>query len=1142
MSYAVSIHKPTSVRHAVCTDLVAPGVYSLILARPASIDVYAIQSGGLSLQYSLPVNGTITSLLTFKPTTSLTSWLFVLTEDCIGFTLSYKDGYLVTEQVSTDLDERFLPDTDTEHIAIMDPQFRAILLHTHKSSLTYIPLVQAPTSNKKRVTKPPATTAGTNFPQLTGTLYPARRLPIEELIIISIIFLENAERPTIAVLYRDGQHARHVKVYEINAMGNALEEVKGSGLRNVDQGASLLMPFPTGGFFLLGEQLLTYFPPTNSKDPKPKKIPFNGPINFCAWACIDESGKRFLLGDELGQIYILQVRLGCDSDFPSVIDWKIENIGETSIPTTLTYLGSGFFFVTSHFSPSTLFYLSAEEPHVKTVQVIPNLAPITDFQLADRENTTDIIACSGGFKSGSLRIIRSGIGVDTLAEIAGIKGVTSLWTFDNDIVVASFVEHTMVVKCDPESGIFEELPGWWHIVPDEPTIEMAEHGCRGVHINRSSVTIVDTTNGRLISRYKSQQISVAAITPHAIIIANSLTELVGLSWDLTVISKMTLLDEISCITATEDLCVVGLWNEVRASLYSLPDLNRVGYAENLVGGNVRSLKVSTLDSIPEPILFLGMADGTLHSYHLSPSTAMDGELTEHKITVLGTQPVTLYSLKNSIFAVSSHPSMIYGHAKKITISSVNVQAPTALAICKDTCIADDSESSDVLLFATDDKITYGVIDQLMSTHVQTLELKETARRLTIMSPAAGVIGLITLKTELDSYSGDEIINCSVKIVDSSLFDVADSFALQENEMAESIVSGFFDGTEYLVVGTGFAADREEYTKGRILVFEVTTEKKLSLVLQSELHGGVYALCEVKGNLVCAVNAIVRLCIISTNPVTGSLDFKLQCGFRAPVMAITLSTYEDYVLVGDLMKSVALLQVRKVSSTEGVEYMFHEVARYYEPMWMTDVEILDEKTSIGTEAEGNIVVFQREEMTDMKNSSFMSKNDEDPVLEIISSMRVGEVVNRIRRSMFACGWSNDLDILTTAPVTKQSTDISVADPVVIPQAYYATRDGAIYLYGQISSEHINNLINLQSNMSKIVKSAGELKTSAYRAFSNQRRKLLEPVRFVDGDFIEQFLELSQLEKEQTVQGANGGVNLNLTVGQVTGIVEDLKRLR
>ncbi|KAK9243453.1 CPSF A subunit region-domain-containing protein [Lipomyces tetrasporus] len=1125
MSYSVSIHKPSSVRHAVCTDLIAPGVYSLVLARPSTIDVYGIQTSSLSLQYSLPVNGTVTSLLEFKPTTSPTSWLFVLTEDCIGFTLSYKDGHLVTEQISTDLDERFLPDTDTEHIAIIDPQFRAILLHTYKSSLTYIPLVQSASSNKKRVSKTPAAATSTGL-QVTGTLYPARRLPIEELIIISIIFLENVDRPTIAVLYRDGQHARHVKVYEVNAMGNALEEVKGSGLRNVDQGASLLVPFPspTGGFFLLGEQLLTYFPPLNSKDSKPKKVPFNGPINFCAWACIDDTGKRFLLGDEFGQIYILQVNLACDGDASTVADWKITNIGETSIPTTLTYLDSGFFFVTSHFSPSTLFYLSPEAPHVQTVQVIPNLAPITDFQLVNRENTTDVVACSGGFKSGSLRIVRSGVGVDALAEIAGIKGITGLWTFDKDIVVASFIENTMVVKCDPEVGTFEELPGWCHIVSNEPTIEMAEYHSKMAHINRSSVTIVDTMNGRLISRYNGGQISVAVITPQAIIIATSLTTLVQLSWDLTVIATVTLPDEISCVTATEDLCVVGLWNEVKVGLYSLPDFHQVGDTEKLSGGNVRSLKISTLDSIAQPILFAGMADGTLHSYHLCPSTAMDGELSEHKITILGTQPVCLYPLKNSIFAVSSHPSMIYGHAKKITISSVNLQAPTALAVCKYTSIAEDSNGSDVLIFATDGKIMYGIIDQLMSTHVQTLELQETARRLAILSPATGVIGLITLKTELDSYSGDEIINCFVKIVDSSLFEVVDSYALQENEMAESISSGFFDGTEYLVVGTGFAADREEYTKGRVLIFEITPEKKLSLVLQSELHGGIYAICEVNGNLVCAVNAIVRLCTISTNPMTGSLDFKLQCGFRSPVMAITLSTYEDYVLVGDLMKSVALLQVRKVSSTEGVEYMFHEVARYYEPMWMTAVEILDEKTSIGAEAEGNIVVFQREDMTGVRDSAFMPKSDDDPVLEVISSMRVGEVVNRIRR------------------ITKQSTDISINDPVVIPQAYYATRDGAIYLCGQVSPQHINTLINLQSNMSKIVKSAGELNILSYRAFSNQRRKLQEPVRFVDGDFIEQFLELSQLDKERTVEGANGGVNLGLSVGQVSGMVEDLKRLR
>lgn len=112
------------------------------------------------------------------------------------------------------------------------------------------------------------------------------------------------------------------------------------------------------------------------------------------------------------------------------------------------------------------------------------------------------------------------------------------------------------------------------------------------------------------------------------------------------------------------------------------------------------------------------------------------------------------------------------------------------------------------------------------------------------------------------------------------------------------------------------------------------------------------------------------------------------------MAINLSSYQDYVLVGDLMKSVTLLQIKPGSTTSSENYRFREVARHYEPMWMTDAEILDENTCIGVEAEGNMAVFQY----DTSESAKQISGDDEPILDVIACMRIGEIVNRVRRSM------------------------------------------------------------------------------------------------------------------------------------------------
>lgn len=88
---------------------------------------------------------------------------------------------------------------------------------------------------------------------------------------------------------------------------------------------------------------------------------------------------------------------------------------------------------------------------------------------------------------------------------------------------------------------------------------------------------------------------------------------------------------------------------------------------------------------------------------------------------------------------------------------------------------------------------------------------------------------------------------------------------------------------------------------------------------------------------------------------------------------------------------------------------------------------------------------------------------------------------------------------------------------------------------ISPTHQNLLIELQSAIAKSVTSAGDIPFNEYRAFHNQVKQDEVPFRFVDGELIERFSELSEEAQEKAVHG------LGKTVEEVRDLVESLKLL-
>jgi DNA damage-binding protein 1 len=127
-------------------------------------------------------------------------------------------------------------------------------------------------------------------------------------------------------------------------------------------------------------------------------------------------------------------------------------------------------------------------------------------------------------------------------------------------------------------------------------------------------------------------------------------------------------------------------------------------------------------------------------------------------------------------------------------------------------------------------------------------------------------------------------------------------------------------------------------------------------------------------------------------------------------------------------------------------------------------------------------------------------------------------------------------------TESSPSRNPATAVVIPKAFLATVEGSIYLFGTITPAHQNMLMELQRAIAKVVPGLGDVPFMKYRAFKSQVREEEEPMRFVDGEMVERFLDVSESVQEEVVGEMRTGGVFGVEVENVRGIVERLRRLR
>ena len=899
---------------------------------------------------------------------------------------------------------------------------------------------------------------------------------------------------------------------------------------------------------------------------------------FVAWVALSDT--TYLLADDYGNLHRLELKVLRGSVLDSM---TVQVIGTTSRATCLLKITEDCIFVGSHQGHSQVITLGSSPGSLEVLQTFSNIAPILDFAVMDlgtrasdshlneySSGQARIITGSGAYQDGSLKSVCSGVGLEDrgiLGEIGGIQRLFSLRSSESkkkvDTLLASLLEDTRIFHFGSD-GDAEELDQFCGFTMGESTLVAAEvPSGRLVQITPSSATLNDMESGTVVTRWEppdGQKITNASASQTAILLAVGGVRLVRLSigLELAMLEETPPRDErqIACVAVSDrldDVGFVGAWADGSISVVRLDTLQAVHTAIPGEAGGAsvpRGLLLAQVLVDQHPTLFVAMADGTVVTYTIDPTTK---SISGKKTIVLGTQEAKLQPLPRAnglvnVFASCEHPNLIYGSEGRLVYSAVTTREAVSV------CDFDADAYGGSIAVATLDELKIAEIDEERRTHVRNLHIGETVRRVAYSAELkCFALGTIHRKFE----KGVESIKSHVKLVDGVLFEVLATYGLNDDELVESairaeLIDSRKDIVEAFVVGTSYVDDdgRNESMRGRILVFEVDEDRNLRVVTQLATKGSCRCLAVVEGKLVAALTKTVcRSDRIRRDAYTHAngqvVVFSLQykgarpslvklASYRTSTAPIDLAVTGKLIAVADLMKSLSIVQYK--AGQDGLSDTMVEVARHHHTAWATAVAHVTDDTYLESDAEGNLMVLHR-------NRDGVSPEDQVR-LEVTSEMLLGEMVNRIRR--IDVTFSGNATViprafLATVRITlllrmsiSSSLDQLNADHP--PHLSSTQAEGSIYLFALISPKKQDLLMRLQTSIAENVESPGHMSFARFRAFKNAMRDADEPWRFVDGDLIERFLDCTEELQKTIVAG------LDMDVDAVRTMVEQLKRLR
>jgi len=1130
-AYLVTAQPAMAVSHCQTGNFTSPTDFNLLVVKSNKIEIMTLTAEGLRFVKEINIYGTIEVMKLFRPRGLDKDRLFVMTEKFNAMILE-ADGEddskleIITKAYG-DVNDMIGRRSESGILVAIDPESRVICLRLYDCLFKVIPLDQSDS-------------------ELT-----AFNVRIEETKIFDIQFLHDCTNPTIAILHED-THGRHVTTKELSLKDKEFVKVPWKQ-DNVEKLADMLIavPEPLGGVLIIGNESITYHSGSNFHTFAPPSMQNS---SITVFAPVDDNGSRFLLGDMSGHLFLLLLKKTETS-----VTMKLELLGETSIPEAISYIDNGYVYIGSRLGDSQLVRLNTEADtngsFVTAVDRFPNLGPIIDMIVVDleKQGQGQLITCSGGFKDGSLRIIRNGIGIHELASIdlVGVKGMwpLSVGTDLDNMLILSFVEQTRVLSLIGEEVEETEIDGF---DADQQTFYAGntEHD-QILQITPRGVRLICARSKQLVDHWEppdGKQISVCATNSGQILVAcRSVLFYLEVQQGKIVPSGDTVLEyEIACIdlspmeeddTGRAEVAAVGLWTDISVRLIRIPSLEEI--TKEYIGGEIipRSILLAKFEGLDYLLCSLG--DGALFYFQLTKQ----GNLVDKRKVILGTQPTVLRKFKTqsvtNVFVCSDRPTVIYSSNKKLVFANVNLKE------VKHMCSLNTEEYRHCLALTSESTITIGTIDAIQKLHIRSVPLGEGPERITYQEETS-TFGVITRRIDVmdkggvkpvrDSVStqaistsqastvtgiarsgggtplqmGEEVEVYNLLIIDQNTFEVVHVHTFHQNEAVQCITSCKLgdDKSVYFVVGTGLVfPDESEPKIGRLIIFN-WADGKLTQVAEKETKGCVWTVLPFNGKLLTTVNSTVRLW-----EWTHDKELRLECSYFNFILALfaKVSPAGDFILLGDIMRSLNLLQYRPMESS------LEEVARDYNPNWTTAVEIMDDERFLGAESFNNLYICQRD-------SGASTEEDRLQMAEI-GQIHLGEMVNVFRHGSLVMEHLGDNTVPHTGSIL------------------LGTVHGSIRLITRLPQDLFDTLSELQRRLAKKIKSVGRIEHAYYRKFLSDKKS--EACHgFIDGDLIETFLELERPILEELCIGLTKEVNgekIPLELDDVMKIVEDLSRI-
>ncbi|EGS21783.1 uncharacterized protein CTHT_0036510 [Thermochaetoides thermophila DSM 1495] len=1094
-----------------------------------------------------------------RPRDSKTDLLFVATDRFDYFTLLWNPQTFRLETVNSykDPGERYMRDSQSQDRCLVDPSGRFMIMHLwegvlnvwrmghRKNNAMVLEWMEQVRLSELFIKASTFLYTETGHPKV-AFLYQTRADATDAK--LATYRLTSDDRDTVASQFnpekdreldmevRDSTASMLIPVRKVE------EEVKRHNVRHVELAKAHL-----GGLIVVGETRLLYIDEVTKA--KVESV-LKEPSIFVAWA--EYNVTHYFLADDYGHLHLLRIK----TNGVVVTGMEVSRIGETSRASTLVYLGDNYLFVGSHYGNSQLLRLDLENQNPKQrlqlIESFQNIGPILDFAIMDMGNRGDsgqpgneyssgqarIVTCSGVHKDGTLRSVRSGVGLEDIGILAdlelcrGLFSLRSHGSLKTNILVMSFLTETRVFKFDHQGDI-EELSSFCGMTLDQQTLLAVDLPSGQIlHVTPAAATLLDTESGVAITSWTPEEgrcIINASANAEWLLLSVDGVGLVSLSLsnDLRILKEKNLnqSDQIACLHVppqSSGIGVVGFWTSGTVSIIDLHTL------EPIHGESLRTSKDDT--SIPQdlalvqllppevsgPLLLIATQDGNVVSFNISSDYSFSGK----RRVVLGVTQAKFHLLPQennlySVLATTEHPSLIYGSEGRIVYSAVTAEEAAYV------CPFDSEAFPDCVALATDSQIKLARLDRERKTYVRSLPLNEMVRRIAY-SPKEKVFGLGCIKREL--VKGEEIVQSSFKLVDEVLFDrVGKSIELGSpsyTELVECVtraefIDSYGNPAERFLVGTSYLPDPDyspapshgnPEARGRILVLGIDSDRNPYQILSYQLKGACRCLAVMDdGKVVVGLTKAVTVCEYKETSSTTAQLTKLA-SYRPSTYPVEIAIHGRTIAVADLMKSISLVDY--IPAEEGGQAKLVERARHYQSAWSTAVGYVQNGLWLEADAQGNLQVLRQ-------NVDGITEDDRKR-MELTAEINLGEMVNRIRSIT-----------VETSP-----------EALIIPRAFLGTVEGGIYMFGTIAPHALDLLLRFQEKVADVIKAVGDSDNAnfrSYRAFKNAERVGHGPFRFLDGELLERFLDVDEAIQEVICSG------LGPTVEDMRNIVEELRRM-